>query len=79
VGASVSEFIQLAAPSFVKTRVLMLHHTYGEYEPAAKIMGAQINRVAMPSLRYNPSLELAFKLARLFDVKIEDIFIYEER
>ena len=25
--------------------------------------------------KYNPSLELAFKLAKLFDVKLEDIFI----
>lgn len=28
--------------------------------------------------RYNPSIELAFKLARTFETSIEDIFIYEE-
>ena len=28
--------------------------------------------------RYNPSIVLAFKLARYFDMRIEDIFIYEE-
>ena len=28
--------------------------------------------------RYNPSLDLAFKLAKLFEVGIEDIFTYEE-
>lgn len=28
--------------------------------------------------RYNPSIILAFKIARFFDLKIEDIFIYEE-
>ena len=27
--------------------------------------------------KYNPSLELAFKIAHKFDVKIEDIFISE--
>ena len=32
---------------------------------------------AIEKRKYNPSLELAFKLAKLFDVKIEDIFIYE--
>jgi len=32
---------------------------------------------AIEKRKYNPSLELAFKLARLFDVKIEDIFVYE--
>jgi putative transcriptional regulator len=26
---------------------------------------------------YNPSLELAFKIARHFEAKIEDIFIYQ--
>lgn len=28
--------------------------------------------------RYNPSLNLAFKIANFFGMKIEDIFIYEE-
>jgi putative transcriptional regulator len=28
--------------------------------------------------RYNPSITLAYKLARYFDVTIEEIFIYEE-
>lgn len=28
--------------------------------------------------KYNPSLELAYKIAQIFDCLIEDIFIYEE-
>ena len=28
--------------------------------------------------RYNPSILLAFKIARYFDMTIEEIFIYEE-
>ncbi len=28
--------------------------------------------------RYNPSIELAFKLSKVFGKKIEEIFIYEE-
>lgn len=28
--------------------------------------------------RYNPSLTLAFRIATYFEMKIEDIFIYEE-
>jgi len=28
--------------------------------------------------RYNPSIELAFKLAKVFETSIESIFIYEE-
>lgn len=28
--------------------------------------------------RYNPSIKLAFKIARYFNMSIEEIFIYEE-
>ena len=33
--------------------------------------------IAIEKGKYNPSLELAFKIARYFDASIEDIFIYE--
>lgn len=33
---------------------------------------------AIETGRYDPSLPLAFKIARLFDKPIEDIFQYEE-
>ena len=41
----------------------------------------RVSRQTIGSLengRYNPSIVLAFKLARYFDMRIEDIFIYEE-
>lgn len=41
----------------------------------------RVSRQTISSLengRYNPSLILAFKIANYFNVKIEDIFIYEE-
>lgn len=41
----------------------------------------EVSRQTIGSLengRYNPSILLAFKISRLFDMKIEDIFIYEE-
>ena len=28
--------------------------------------------------RYNPSIEIAFKLSRFFELPIEEIFVYEE-
>ena len=33
--------------------------------------------ISLEGERYNPSITLAFKLARTFELKIEDIFIYE--
>jgi putative transcriptional regulator len=41
----------------------------------------QVSRQTIGSLengRYNPSILLAFKIARYFDMPIEEIFIYEE-
>ena len=41
----------------------------------------RVSRQTIGSLekgRYNPSILLAFKLARYFGLTIEDIFIYEE-
>ena len=41
----------------------------------------EVSRQTISSLengRYNPSILLAFKLARYFEVSIEDIFIFEE-
>ncbi len=32
--------------------------------------------ISIESDKYNPSLELAFKIARLFKVRIEDVFDY---
>jgi putative transcriptional regulator len=33
---------------------------------------------SLESERYNPSIQLAFKLAKFFRVTIEEMFIYEE-
>lgn len=41
----------------------------------------EVSRQTIGSLengRYNPSIILAFKIARYFEMSIEDIFIYEE-
>jgi len=41
----------------------------------------EVSRQTISSLengRYNPSIILAFKIAKYFNMSIEDIFIYEE-
>jgi len=48
-------------------------------EEFAKSMG--VSRQTISSLengRYNPSIMLAYKIARYFEMSIEDIFIFEE-
>ena len=34
--------------------------------------------IAIEKGKYNPSLELAFKIAKFFDTTIEEVFIYQE-
>ena len=41
----------------------------------------EVSRQTIGSLengRYNPSILLAFKIARLFNLSVEEIFLYEE-
>ena len=48
-------------------------------EELAKIMG--VSRQTISSLengRYNPSILLAYKIAKYFDMSIEEVFIFEE-
>ena len=44
-------------------------------------LAVEVSRQTIGSLengRYNPSIILAFKIARYFEMSIEEIFIYEE-
>ena len=44
-------------------------------------LALEVSRQTIGSLengRYNPSILLAFKIARFFDKSIEEIFIYQE-
>ena len=64
----------------VKNRLEALRKERGiRQEELAKALS--VSRQTIGSLengRYNPSILLAFKIARYFGMQIEDIFIYEE-
>lgn len=48
-------------------------------EDLAKAIGVTRQTViAMEKGQYNPSLELAFKIAHYFKVRIEDVFFYDQ-
>ncbi|MCD8115825.1 MAG: helix-turn-helix transcriptional regulator [Oscillospiraceae bacterium] len=47
-------------------------------ELAAALGVSRQTIISLEKGRYNPSIVLAFKLARYFDRQIEDIFLYEE-
>ncbi|MEY8258101.1 helix-turn-helix transcriptional regulator [Erysipelotrichaceae bacterium 66-17] len=64
----------------MKNRLEALRKERGlKQEDLAKAL--EVSRQTIGSLengRYNPSIQLAFRIARYFDKPIEDIFIYEE-
>lgn len=64
----------------VKNRIEAIRKEKGiRQEDFAKSMG--VSRQTISSLetgRYNPSILLAYKIARYFDMTIEEVFIFEE-
>lgn len=49
-----------------------------QQELAERVAVSRQTIISLERGRYNPSIELAFRLARQFGVKIEDLFIYSE-
>ena len=64
----------------MKNRVEEIRKAKGiRQEDFAKAMG--VSRQTISSLetgRYNPSINLAYKIAKYFDMIIEEVFIFEE-
>lgn len=64
----------------MKNRIEEIRKSRGiRQEEFAKAL--EVSRQTISSLetgRYNPSIQLAFKIARYFGMTIEDVFIYEE-
>ena len=64
----------------MKNRIEEIRRTRGiRQEEFAKAMG--VSRQTISSLetgRYNPSIFLAYKIARFFDLTIEEVFLFEE-
>lgn len=64
----------------MKNRLEELRKSRGiKQEELAEVL--EVSRQTIGSLengRYNPSILLAFKIARYFGLSIEDIFLYEE-
>lgn len=61
-----------------KLKVYRAMHNLTQEQFAEKIGVTRQTIIAIESNKYLPSLGLAFKIAKLFKVKIEDIFSYNE-
>ena len=64
----------------MKNRIEEIRNSKGiRQEEFAKLMG--VSRQTISSLengRYNPSIMLAHKIAKFFEMTIEEVFIFEE-
>lgn len=61
-----------------RLKVYRAMHNLSQEELAKRLGVTRQTIIAIEKGKYDPSLKLAFKIARFFNVKIEDIFIYEE-
>ncbi len=62
-----------------KLKVFRAMHDLTQEDLAEKLGVTRQTINAIEKQRYNPSLELAFKLADFFGVTIEELFIHSER
>jgi len=59
----------------IKVYRAMFDLTQEELAERVNVTRQTINAVELG--KYSPSIELAFRIARIFNVSIEDVFIYE--
>lgn len=66
----------------VSNRIRRLRFEYGEMTQQALADKVGVTRqtiIAIEGGKYSPSLPLAFRIARSFDMSVEDVFQYENR
>ena len=59
-----------------KLKVYRSMHDLTQEDLAREIGITRQTIIAIEKGEYNPSLELAFRIARYFEVSIEDVFVY---
>ncbi len=71
----------MVKPTLVTNRIRALRFAHGEMtqaELAERIGVTRQTVIAIEQERYSPSLELAFQIARVFGVPLDDVFAYPE-
>ncbi|RHW39902.1 transcriptional regulator [Lysinibacillus yapensis] len=61
-----------------RIKELRQKHNFTQDELADRLEVSRQTIISLEKERYNPSIVLAYNIAKLFDMKIEDIFIFEE-
>ncbi|MEU4689497.1 helix-turn-helix transcriptional regulator [Actinoplanes sp. NPDC023714] len=69
----------MVKPTLVTNRIRALRSAQGEMTQAELAERVGVTRqtlIAIEQSRYSPSLEVAFKIARVFGVPLDDVFQY---
>jgi len=61
-----------------RLRELRARYKMSQEELARKVGVTRQTIIAIENGKYLPSLRLAFKIAKVFNMKIEDVFIYDD-
>ncbi len=61
-----------------RLRVLRAEYDWTQEDLAEKLGVSRQAIIAIEKEKYDPSLVLAFKIARLFRLRIEQIFLYQD-
>jgi putative transcriptional regulator len=68
-------------PTKVTNSIRALRFAHGEMTQAELAKGIGVTRqtiIAIEQGRYSPSLEVAFQIARVFKVRLDDVFQYPD-
>ncbi|MFC4944351.1 helix-turn-helix transcriptional regulator [Pseudonocardia sp. GCM10023141] len=71
----------MVKPTKVTNRIRALRFAHGEMTQAVLADRLDVTRqtvIAIEQGRYSPSLEVAFQIARVFGVGLDDVFQYPE-
>ena len=71
----------MVKPTQVTNRIRALRFAHGEMTQAELARRIDVTRqtvIAIEQGRYSPSLEMAFQIARVFRVPLEEVFHYPE-
>ena len=69
-------------PTKVTNSIRALRFAHGEMTQAELAERTGVTRqtiIAIEQSRYSPSLEMAFQIARVFGVRLDDVFQYPEQ
>lgn len=69
----------MVKPTSVTNSIRTLRFTHGEMTQAELAERVDVTRqtiIAIEQGKYSPSLEMAFRIAAVFDVRLEEVFQY---